>query len=279
MKKREGRIKLENIVICIFLVVVCCCAIFPFYWMFVIGSNTTAAVNQFPPAVLPGSHFVDNFKNALDKISFFQAIGNSFAIALSATVIVLLTGAMAGYAFGKLKFRGKKLLFLLVLGTMMVPQQLSIVPNYILVNKLGLLNTKLGVLFPNLVTAFSVFWMKQNVEALIPDEMLEAAELDGCGYFRKFWNMVFPLLRTPLATLGIITFMGQWNDFTWPLIVLQKEETRTIQIALRNLFGVYVSDYSMILSATFVSVIPILIVFFMFSKQFVGSVTAGAVKS
>lgn len=276
MKKK---CRIGNILIYVFLIMACLLALFPFYWMFVIGSNTTAAVNQFPPAILPGTHFVENFKNALEKIRFWRSIGNSFVIAAGATVTVLLTGSMAGYAFGKLHFKGKRLLFLLVLGTMMVPQQLSIVPNYILINKLGLLNTKMGVLLPNMVTAFSVFWMKQNVETLIPDEMLEAAELDGCGYFRKFWNMVFPLLRTPLATFGIITFMAQWNDFTWPLIVLQKEETRTIQIALRNLFGVYVSDYSMILSATFVSVLPVLIVFFMFSKQFMGSVTAGSVKA
>lgn len=200
-------------------------------------------------------------------------------IASVVTVSVLLGSAMAGYAFGKLHFKGKKFLFLLVLGTMMVPQQLSIVPNYIMVNRLGLLNSKLGVILPNMITAFSVYWMKQNVEAIIPDEMLEAAKIDGCNHWKLFWNMTFPILKTPLATLAIITFMAQWNDFTWPLIVLQREESRTIQIALRNLFGVYISDYSMILAATCVSVLPILVVFFVFSKQFVSSVTAGAVKS
>lgn len=281
MKKRKlgGRRRAEKALIYIILLVCCVCAVFPFYWMFVIGSNTTSAVNQFPPVMVPGSNFFVNFKNATEKISFWRALGNSAVIAATVTVCVLLSGAMAGYAFGKLRFRGKNILFLLLVGTMMVPQQLAIVPNYILINHLGLLNTKLGVIFPNMVTAFGVFWMKQNVEAIIPDEMLEAARIDGCGYLRQFGNMVLPLLRTPLATLGIITFMAQWNDFTWPLIVLQKEGSRTIQIALRNLFGVYISDYSMILAATCVSVLPILAVFFLFSRQFVSSVTAGAVKA
>lgn len=277
MKKRN--IKGGNILIYIILIAACISAVFPFYWMFVIGSNTTSVVNKFPPVLIPGKNFVDNFKNALEKISFYKAIGNSMIVSTVATFLVLLSSAMAGFAFGKLNFRFKNVLFLLVLGTMMVPVQLSIVPNYILINKLGILNTRLAVILPNMATAFGVFWMRQNVEAIVPDEMLEAARLDGCGYLRQFGNMVLPILRTPLATLGIITFMAQWNDFTWPLIVLQKADVRTIQIALKNLFGVYVSDYSMILAATCVSVIPILVVFLAFSKQFVSSVTAGAVKS
>lgn len=217
--------------------------------------------------------------NAVEKISFASAIRNSLLVAGTVTISVLIICSMAAFAIGKLHFKGKSLIFLFILGTMMVPQQLSIVPNYILINKLNLLNTHPGVIIPNMATAFGVFWMKQNIETIIPDEMLEAAKIDGCGYWKQFWQMVFPLLQTPLATLGIITFMAQWNDFTWPLIVLQKENTRTIQIALRNLFGVYISDYSMILAATCVSVLPILIIFFIFSKQFVSSVTAGSVKA
>lgn len=276
---KKEKLKISNILVYLFLIICCISAIFPFYWMFVIGSNTTSAINKFPPVLVPGSNFWDNFIKATEKISFYNAIGNSLFISTIVTVSVLVSSAMAGFAFGKLKFKYKNFLFLLVLGTMMVPQQQAIVPNYILINKLGLLNTRMAVILPNMATAFGVFWMRQNVEAIVPDEMLEAARIDGCGYFRQFWNLVFPILRNPLATLGIITFMGQWNDFTWPLIVLQKEKIRTIQIALRNLFGVYISDYSMILAATCMSVIPILLVFFMFSKQFVSSVTAGSVKS
>lgn len=263
----------------LFLLASCFLAVFPFYWMFVIGSNKTSDINRFPPVLLPGTHFRENFINALGKINFFGSIGNSIIVAGVVTLSVLIICSMAAFAIGKLHFKGKALVFLFILGTMMVPQQLSIVPNYILINKLHLLNTHLGVIFPNMATAFGVFWMKQNIETIIPDEMLEAARIDGCGYLKQFWRMVLPLLRTPLATLGIITFMAQWNDFTWPLIVLQKEKTRTIQIALRNLFGVYVSDYSMILAATCVSVLPILVIFFLFSKQFVSSVTAGSVKA
>lgn len=273
------RKKLGEIFIGLFLIFAVIVAIFPFYWMFVIGSNTTATVNQFPPVLTPGSHFIENFKNALTKIKFFKSILNSLIAASAVTITVVLTSTMAGFAFGKLHFRGKNFLFSLVLGTMMIPQQLAIVPNYILINKLGLVNNLAGVIFPNMVTAFSVYWMKQNVETIIPDEMLESATIDGCNNFRKFWKMVFPLLRTPIATISIITFMGQWNDFTWPLIVLQKEDSRTIQIALRNLFGVYVSDYSMILAATCVSVLPVILVFLLFSKQFVSSVAAGSVKA
>lgn len=276
---KNNNVYFGRIFMYLFLLVSCILAVFPFYWMLVIGSNRTSDVNKFPPVLTLGSHFAENFSHAVEKISFFHSIKNSLTIASVVTVSVLIICSMAAFAIGKLHFKGKNIIMLFVLGTMMVPQQLSIVPNYILVNRLHLLNTALGVILPNMATAFGVFWMKQNVEAIIPDEMLEAAKIDGCGYWKQFWRIVFPVLRTPLATLGIITFMAQWNDFTWPLIVLQKEETRTIQIALRNLFGVYVSDYSMILAATCVSVLPILIVFFLFSKQFVSSVTAGAVKA
>ncbi len=273
------RMSLGRTMMYLFLLASCVLAVFPFYWMLVIGTNKTSDVNKFPPVLTLGTHFAENLRNAFEKIAFFQAIENSFIVAGAVTISVLLISSMSAFAIGKLHFKGQKLIVLLVLGTMMVPQQLSIVPNYILINRLQLLNTRLGVMLPNLATAFSVFWMKQNVEAIIPDEMLEAAKIDGCNYWRQFWRIVLPLLQTPLATLGIITFMAQWNDFTWPLIVLQKAQTRTIQIALRNLFGVYISDYSMILAATFVSVLPTLFIFFFFSRQFVSSVTAGAVKA
>ncbi|MBM7570411.1 carbohydrate ABC transporter permease [Aquibacillus albus] len=263
----------------VFLVTITILSLFPFYWMFVIGSNDTSAVNKFPPAFIPGTSFFENAQKVFDNIKFFNAIINSFIVSTCVTISVLFFCSLAGYAFAKIRFKGNKALFIFVIGTMMVPIQLGIIPSYMIISKFGWINDLKAVIVPWAVNAFGVFWMRQYIASAIPDELIDAGKIDGCTNFRIYWNIVLPSVRPAIATLGLITFMQVWNEFLWPLVVLKNEAVHTIQIALRTLNGAYYQDFAMILAGTFMATIPILIVFLVFSKQFIAGLTEGSVKT
>lgn len=269
----------SRIIMYLFLIAIASLSIFPFYWMFVIGANTTAAINQFPPAFLPGGNFFINAGKVFDRIPFFRALLNSFIVSTSITASVLFFCSLAGFAFAKLEFKGRNFLFIFIIATMMVPAQLGLIPSYIIVSRLGWINSLNAIIVPAMVNAFGVFWMRQYIAATIPNELLDAGRMDGCSNFRLFWNVTMPSIRPAYATLGIITFMNVWNDFLWPLVVLKDRSVHTIQIALRTLNQAYYQDYSMILAGTFMATLPILIVFLIFSKQFIAGLTEGSVKS
>ena len=253
-------------------------SIFPFYWMLVIGSHDTSAVNKFPPAMLPGTKFMENVNKVFSNIDFFAAIGNSVIASTCITLSVLFFCSIAGFAFAKLQFKGRNVLFIFILATMMVPSQLGLIPSYMIISKLGWINSLNAVIVPGLVNAFGVFWMRQYISATIPNELMDAGRIDGCSNFRLYWNITIPSIRPALATLGLITFMNVWNDFLWPLVVLKDRSVQTIQIALRTLNGAYYKDFAMILNGTFLATLPLLIVFLLFSKHFIAGLTEGSVK-
>ncbi|KRG09833.1 carbohydrate ABC transporter permease [Lederbergia galactosidilytica] len=277
--KQVGEKKLPQIVLYCFITFSALISIFPFYWMFVMGSNTTSDVNKIPPVVLPGANFIKNAQIVFERIDFFGAIWNSLLISTAVTVSVLFFSSLAGFAFAKLEFKGRDFMFIFLLATMMIPPQLSLIPNFMLISKLGWVDDVKAVIVPGMVSAFGVFWMRQYISSAVPYELIEASRIDGCSNFRTYWNIVIPAVRPGLATLGIVTFMGTWNDFLWPLVVLKDQASHTIQIALRTLNDVYFTDYSMILAGTFLATIPILIVFIIFNRQFIAGITDGAVKN
>lgn len=254
-------------------------SIFPFYWMFVIGSNTNSEVSKVPPAMIPGQNFAENAAKVFERIDFFGATFNSFVIASLITVSVLFFCSLAGFAFAKLKFKGKEPLFIFIIASMMIPSQLGLIPLFMIMTNLGWVNGLQAVIVPGMVNAFGVFWMRQYISSSVPFDLVEAARIDGCSNFRIYWNIVLPAIKPGLATLGIITFMGSWNDFLWPLVVLKDQSSHTIQIALRTLNDAYTTDYPMVLAGTFLATLPILIVFLIFNKQFIAGITEGAVKS
>ncbi|WP_144560168.1 carbohydrate ABC transporter permease [Shouchella miscanthi] len=277
--KEVGQKKLSKIFLYLFLIVSSLVSLFPFYWMFVIGSNSTTSVNQFPPAMIPGTQFFENARNVFERIDFFGSMLNSFIISGTVTLSVLFFCSLAGFAFAKLNFEGKNMLFVFLLATMMIPPQLGLIPSFMIISQLGWIDTLQAVIVPAMVSAFGVFWMRQYISSAIPDELLEAARMDGCSTFRTYWNIVLPTVKPGLATLGIVTFMNTWNDFLWPLVVLKDQSVHTIQIALRTLNDVFYTDYSMILAGTFMATVPILIVFLLFSRYFIAGLTEGAVKN
>lgn len=278
IKKLINRNSGERILVHVILLGIVGISLFPFYWMFVVGSNTTSVVSRIPPVVIPGRQFVENLLRAAQQINFSRGLLNSSIVAGSITVSVLFLSSLAGFAFAKLNFPGKKYLFLFVLGTMMVPMQLGMIPQYMIMQTLGWVSDFRAVIVPSAVTAFGVFWMRQYITSAVPNELLEAGRLEGCGYFMLYRYVVVPLIPAAFATLGIITFMQFWNDFMWPLIVLRDRSVHTIQIMLRTLEGAYFIDYSMVLAATFMATLPMLIVFLIFNRQFISGVADGAVK-
>ena len=202
--------------------------------MFVIGSNQTNAINKFPPKMLPGMNFFENALKVFDRIDFLKSVSNSFAVSSAITLSVLFFCSLAGFAFAKLHFKGRNQIFVFVIATMMVPAQLGLIPMYMIISKLGWINSLNAVIVPGMVNAFGVFWMRQYIGATIPDELMDAGRVDGCSNFRLYWNITLPSIRPALATLGLITFMNVWNDFLWPLVVLKDKSVHTIQIALKN---------------------------------------------
>ncbi|EMT44888.1 carbohydrate ABC transporter permease [Anoxybacillus flavithermus] len=268
----------NKVTIHVLLIIGALLSVFPLYWMFVMATQPNHVINQLPPAVVPGDKLIENFQNVLDNIDFFGAMWNSLIVASLTTIGVLFFCSLAGFAFAKLQFKGRDKLFTVILITMMIPPQLGLIPQYFIITKLGWLNDLKAIIVPGLMNAFGIFWMRQYIKDAIPDELIEAAKIDGCSIFRVYWNIVVPSILPAFATLGILTFMFVWNDFLWPLTVLRDESSYTIQIAIRALQDAYVKDYGMILSGTFWATLPLVVVFLIFNKLFISSLTQGSVK-
>ncbi|MBU9712885.1 carbohydrate ABC transporter permease [Evansella tamaricis] len=254
-------------------------SLFPFYYMFVMATRLNREINQVPPPFAPGANLVENFQKVLSSIDFFGAMWNSFIVASSVTVGTLFLCSLAGYTFAKLDFKGKNILFALILVTMMVPPQLGLIPQYYIITALGWLNDFRAIIVPGLINAFGIFWMRQYISSSVPDEIIEAARIDGCSHFRIYWNISVPMILPAFATLGIIVFMHVWNDFLWPLVVLRDPTMHTLQVALRALNDARQMDYGMIMSGTFWATVPLIIVFLLFNRLFIQSLSEGAVKS
>jgi cellobiose transport system permease protein len=251
-------------------------SVFPLYWSLVVSSQTPDAVTQVPPALVPGGHLFDNIARVFDTTDFGRALVNSFVVSGSVTVSVVFFSTLAGFAFAKLRFRGRRWLLALAIGTSMVPHQLGVIPLYILMADLGWTGHLAAVIVPGLVTAFGVFFMTQYLGRAVPDELLEAGRVDGCGTFGLYWHVVLPAARPAAAVLGLFTFMQAWNDFFWPLVVLQNNPT--VQVALSALASGYTTDYTLTLTGTLLATLPILVVFMVLGRQIVGGIMQGAVK-
>lgn len=252
--------------------------IFPFYWSIVMASGTIKDFYAYPPKLLPGSHLWDNIASVLSSIDFFGSLLNTVIVAASTTVLVLVFDSLAAFAFAKYVFPGSKALFRLLLLFLMLPAQLSTVPQFLTMVNLGLVGTLPALVIPAAANAFGIFWLRQYVGNAVPDELLDAGILDGCGFFRQYWSIVIPIIRPGLAFLAIYTFTGAWNDFVWPLIVLVDPGNVTLQVALSQLNVNLSTNYPVVMAGALMGVIPLLVVFLVFAKQFVADSIAGAVR-
>jgi cellobiose transport system permease protein len=253
---------------------------FPLYWMFVVATRTNEVVGSVPPPLLAGQHLGENVGRVFstEDAHFAKALVNSMIASLAVAISVVFFSSLAGFAFAKLRFRGRSALLLIIVATMMVPVQMGIIPLYMVMVKIHWTGHLQAVIVPFLVTGFGVFMMRQYAEQAIPDELIEAARVDGASTFRIFWSVVFPALRPAAAVLGLFQFMQTWNEFMWNFAVLTPDNP-TVQYALSQLNGAHYTDYTLVFAGTAVATVPLLIVFIVFGRQIIGGIMEGAVKA
>lgn len=255
-------------------------SVFPLYWMVVIASRTNASAYEWPPALLPGGNLGENVQRVLDNsdAAILKGILNSFVAAGTITISTVFFSAIAGFAFAKLRLRGSNALLIAILLTMMIPVQLNIVPLYRLMVELDWLNDIKAVIVPFLISGFGIFLMRQYTLQSVPDELIEAARVDGCSTWRIFRHVVAPALRPAAAVLGLLTFMQYWNEFFWPFIVLADPSNPTVQVSLKTLNSAYHQDLAQIFAGTLIATLPLAVIFVLFFRQIIRGIMEGAVK-
>jgi cellobiose transport system permease protein len=253
-------------------------SMFPFYWMLVMATNTTSDIYQFPPKLTFGSQFLANVRNVMDSIDFFGSMLNTVIVACSTTLLVLFFDSLAAFTFAKFDFPGRRVLFGVLIGTFFLPVQLSVIPAFAIMVELGWVGSLRALIIPAAANAFGIFFLRQYIQGAVPDSVLDAARLDGASFFRQYRSLVLPIIRPGLAFLGIFTFIGSWNEFMWPLIVLVNPDHLTLQVALSQLNSAHGLDYSRIMTGALLAVAPLVVMFVLFARNFVADLAKGAVR-
>jgi cellobiose transport system permease protein len=253
-------------------------SIFPFYWMIVMATNNTSDIYQYPPKVAFGDELMTNLGHVFERINFFAAMGNTIVVASCVTLLVLFLDSLAAFTFAKFTFPGRRVLFALLIGIFTLPAQLSLIPQFVIMVKIGWAGELQALIVPAAANAFGIFWMRQYIASAVPNELLDAARLDGCSFFRQYWHIALPAIRPGLAFLGIYTFITAWNDYVWPLIVLVSPDRLTLQVALSQLNRSYGQDYSMVMAGALLAVLPLVILFVLFARNFIADAVKGALR-
>ena len=251
-----------------FLILGAVIMIFPFAWMILTSSKTVPESMQIPPTIFPNQIMLDNFKDAIASLPFGNLYWNTILMVFFRVVCAVLFSSMAGYAFAKLKFRGKSLLFGIVLIQMSLPSQIFIIPQYQMVAKMGMANTIFALVFPGLVSAFGVFFLRQTYMS-IPDEIGEAAYLDGCNQWQTFYKVMFPLTGTSVAALTIFTAVFAYGDLMWPLVVNSDLNMMTLSSGLSTLRGQFTTNFPVLMAGSLLAMLPMVVLYLIFQRQFV----------
>lgn len=225
----------------------------------------------------PTKIVLDGYRRVLEDAPFFRWLLNSIVTAVAATALTAFTSCVAGYIFAKFRFRGKTVLFFAILATMMVPFQVTMIPLYLIINKMQLLDSLLALVVPYMVSGFGVFLCRQFAES-IPTEIIESGRIEGAGEWTIFFRLIMPMMKSGISALCIFTFMGRWNDYVWPLIALTSERKMTLPLALNYFNSNLFTDYNASMSAGVLVMLPLLIIYFIFQKQFVESITLTGIK-
>jgi multiple sugar transport system permease protein len=249
----------------------------PLAWMISASFMPTGEASTYPPRVVPSVPTLDHYGALFTRLNMGRAFLNSTIIALAVTLFSLLFNSMAGYAFAKLKFRGRDKLFGFLLAALVIPTQIGMLPLFLMLKSVGLVNTYWGAILPSMATIFGIFLMRQFMSS-IPDDLLDAARIDGASEFRIYWSMVLPLARPILVTLALFTFMATWNDFMWPLIVLTDESKYTLPVGIASLSGEHSQDIELMMASSVVTVIPVLLLFIFLQRYYIAGLMVGSVK-
>lgn len=253
-------------------------SVFPIYWTIVAASTSNTAINQIPPNLVPGGNLWSNFQKVMenDAGNMAVALRNSAIICTIVTLGTTMFGCLAGFAFAKLQFRGRNLLLGLVIATTMIPFQISSIPLLMIMVKFNLIDKTPAVFLPTLVTAFGVFFLRQYLVRALPDELIEAARVDGASFTRIFISIVLPVARPAMAVLGMLTFIFSWNDLFWPLLSMRGNPT--VQVGIANLANSYTPDLSQVMAGTLIGTLPLILVFIVLGRQIVSGIMQGAIK-
>jgi len=251
--------------------------LFPLLWMLSVSFMPATEANLFPPRLLPDAPTLAHYRDLFSRLHLGRYLFNSTLLAGAITLLSLLINSLAGYAFAKFRFAGRDRLFRLLLAALVIPAQVAMLPLFLLLKQLGLINTYWGVIIPGMASIFGIFLIRQYALS-IPDSLLDAARIDGAGEFRIYWSLVVPLCKPILVTLAIFTFLGAWNDFMWPLIILTDQEMYTLPVALANLVGEHVQDTELIMAGAVLTVLPVLVLFLALQQYYIAGLLLGSIK-
>jgi multiple sugar transport system permease protein len=250
----------------------------PFYFMFVFASHSRTEIFSLPPPLFFGDDFLANLKILTDRMPFWRNLGWSLYVAIASTALTLLFCSMGGYAFAQFEFKYKNALFGLVMGTMLLPSFMNMIPTFMIMDLLGWIDQPRALYIPGAASAFGIFLMRQFIASAIPKDLIEAARMDGCGELGIFWRIVLPLLKPALGTLGLITFIASWNSFIGPLVVMRSPDMYTLPLALRSLQSPVNTEWGALMTGSAIATLPLIVLFIISSRQLISGLTAGAVK-
>jgi len=259
------------------LVIGAAVTLYPLLWMLSASFMSNGEATTFPPHLIPHAATLDQYRQLFIRLNLGRAFLSSTIIAVVTTLVSLLFNSMAGYAFARLRFGGRERLFRLLLAALVIPGQVAMLPLFLLMKNLHLVNTYWGAILPALASVFGIFLIRQFMLS-IPQDLLEAARIDGASELKIYWSVVMPLARPILATLAIYTFMTTWNDFMWPLIVLNDQRRYTLPVALASLVGEHALDIELMMAGSVVTVLPVLLLFLALQRHYIAGLTAGGIK-
>jgi multiple sugar transport system permease protein len=250
----------------------------PFWLMFVFATHSRGTIFDLPPPLWFGDAMLENLRILTTRIPFWRNLGWSLYVAVASTLLTLLFCSMAGYAFAMFEFRHKRALFALVMGTMLLPSFMNMIPTFMIMDVLGWIDEHRALYVPGAASAFGIFLVRQYALNAVPRELIEAARMDGYGEFGIYWHIALPLLRPALGTLALVTFIGSWNNFIGPLVVLRSAENYTLPLALRSLQSTVNTEWGALMLGSALATLPLLVLFAFASRQLIAGLTAGAVK-
>lgn len=252
-------------------------ALIPFLWMISTSLKSRGALMSIPIEWIPSEPTLDGYAKVFSRFPFLRTIGNSLLISVAYTLITLISSSMAAFAFAKLRFRGSGAILSVYIATMMIPTQVTMIPLFVVMNRLGLIDSYASVILPSMFKPFAVFLLVQQMKT-IPNDYIDAARIDGAGLFQTYRKVALPLCIPTLATLAVTTFMESWNDYLWPLLMLTDRNKMTLPIALSTLNGQYSTEYNVLMAGSLISMIPIIIIYIAAQKQFKSGLMAGGIK-
>jgi len=269
--------KIKRTLVYAFLIVGLIITLMPFFWMLSTSLKVKSGIFSMPPQWIPKEITFSHYIKLFTQANFFRFFLNSFIIAISVTVSSTFINSLAGFAFAKYRFPGRDHIFAILVIALMVPPQVTMIPNFLILKKLGMINSYLGLIVPATASVFAIFLIRQFVYA-IPNSLIESARIDGCSEFGIYWRIILPLCKPVLATLAILTFMSSWNSFLWPLVIMIREDMYTLPVALANLNGQYTTEYGLLMAGAVVVVIPVIIVFLAAQKYIIEGISTTGIK-